>query len=157
VGGRQAQLVGLALDRLDDPAAAVAGVDLVGQRAEVEPAPAIGGGEPGALAAGQLDRLDRALGGPGEEERVLHGAPARVFTRRSPVAARIRQFLWQRQRFASLHVGRGSSSACRAHRCQTPRRLVMRTEANAIERVRSACRSAHLADFWLRSHTRDAR
>ncbi len=59
---REAELVGLALDGLDDAAVAVADVDLVAERAEVEPAAAVGGGEPGALAAGELDGLARAAG-----------------------------------------------------------------------------------------------
>jgi hypothetical protein len=81
VGGRQTELVGLALDRLDDPALAVAGVDLVGERAEVEPPlfpGAVLGGEPRPLPTRQLDRLGGALRAPGEEERVLrHGRPRR--------------------------------------------------------------------------------
>ena len=53
---RDAQLIGLALDRVDDPAVAVAEAGLVAERAEVEPAGAAGGLEPGAVAAGDLDR-----------------------------------------------------------------------------------------------------
>src|SRR5262249_12386691 len=37
----------------------------------IEPAPAVGGGEPRALAAGQREWLGGVLRAPGEEERIL--------------------------------------------------------------------------------------
>jgi hypothetical protein len=74
IGCTDAQLIGLTLDRLDDALVPVPGVNLVAQRAEVEPTAAVGGREPRALAACDLERLGGALRSPREEERIVaHG------------------------------------------------------------------------------------